>query len=53
MYGLPSDFDASIFVGRELQQVSFTVNTVHLTFDGDVAITLESSFVFQMDGALK
>lgn len=49
MYGLPPDFDASIFVGRELEQVSFSANTVHLTFDDDIAITLESSFLFQTD----
>ncbi len=53
MYGIPSDFDPSIFIGRELQQVSFTVNTVHLTFDDDIAITLDSSFVFQLDRAEK
>jgi hypothetical protein len=47
MYGLPADFDASIFIGRELVQVSFTTNTVHLVFDGDIAITVESSFVLQ------
>lgn len=49
MYGLPADFDASLFIGCELQQVSFTVNTVHFTFDKDISITLESSFFFQSD----
>ena len=29
MYGLPPDFDASVFVGTELIQVSFSANTVH------------------------
>ena len=48
MYGLPVDFDASIFVGRELAQVTFTENTVHLTFDGDLAITVESSFILKL-----
>jgi hypothetical protein len=48
MYGLPPDFDASIFVGRELVQVSFTTNTIHLAFDGDIAITVESSFVLRL-----
>ena len=51
MYGLPLDFDPSIFIGRELQQVSFTANTVQLAFDDDIAITLESSFIFQLDKA--
>ena len=43
MYGLPSGFDTSRFVGRTLEQVSFSANTVHLTFDEDVSITIESS----------
>jgi hypothetical protein len=46
MYGLPVDFDASIFHGRECCQISFTENTVYITFDEDLAITLESSFAF-------
>ena len=44
MYGLPPDFDPTIIVGRRLQQVSFTANTVHLSFDEDLSITLESTF---------
>ena len=49
MYGLPSDFDASVFIGRELQMVAFTVNTVHLSFDGEVELTIETSFDVQLD----
>src|SRR5574341_2119657 len=48
MYGLPEDFDASVFVGRELQQVSFTANTISLIFDGDVAIAVESTIIVQL-----
>jgi len=44
MYGLPTAFDASRFVRLTLEQVSFTINTVHLSFSDDVSITLESSF---------
>ena len=44
MYGLPHGFDASVFVGRTLEHVTFTTNTVHFGFDGNVAITLFSSF---------
>lgn len=49
MYGLPADFDAAIFIGKELEQVSFTANTVRLAFAEDVAITLESRFAFQTE----
>ena len=44
MYGLPPGFDASRFVGRTVEQVSFSENTVHLAFDEDVGITISSSF---------
>jgi hypothetical protein len=43
MHGLPHDFDASIFVGHELIQVSFTINTTHIVFDGTISVTLLSS----------
>ena len=47
MYGLPAGFDASGFVNRELVEVCFTVNTVHLAFDDDASITLESAFALR------
>jgi len=50
MYGLPADFDATVFVNQELAQVSFTINTVHLVFDdGKMAITLEGAYVTKLD----
>lgn len=39
MHGLPSDFDPVIFVGRQLESVTFAVNAIRLAFDGDMAIT--------------
>jgi len=47
MYGLPSDFDVSAFIGIELVQISFSANTIHLVFEPDVQVTIESSFVVQ------
>src|SRR5262245_14273334 len=44
MYGLPGDFDPRVFVGRELEQVCFWRYSVHLVFDGDVSLTMESTF---------
>ena len=44
MYGLPIDFEPRAFVGQELVQVSFTINTVHLIFDKDTTITIESTY---------
>lgn len=45
MYGLQLDFDATVFVGRELMQICFTANTVGFAFSDDLSITLVSSFV--------
>jgi hypothetical protein len=45
MYGLPADYDASFFVGRELEGVFFSVNTIHFHFADAVSITLTGSFV--------
>ena len=44
MYGLPETFDASVFVGRTLQQVAFSANSVSLWFGEDLSVTIESSF---------
>lgn len=44
MHGFPSGFEASRFVGRVLEEVAFSANTVHLSFDASVSITIESSF---------
>ncbi len=43
MYGLPTGFNATKFVGRTLDEVAFTVNSICFSFDEEVAITVESS----------
>lgn len=50
MYGLASEFDASRLVGCTLENVSFSVNTVHLSFAKDVAITIEACFMHSIPG---
>lgn len=45
MYNLPADFDPRVFVGREIIQVCFAANNVHLAFDADLALTIEGRFV--------
>ncbi len=47
MYGLPEDFDGIFFVGRVLEVVSYTANSIALGFDGGVSITIESSFEYR------
>ncbi len=44
MYGFPRDFEASCFIGKKLEQISFSENTIHLCFDPDLSITLMSSY---------
>lgn len=45
MYGLPKNFDFSVFVGRELQSVSFYPYTIHFWFDAELGINLGSSYL--------
>ena len=44
MKGLPKTFDTSLFVGRTVDQVSFSVNNVSLYFDADLILTVEGPF---------
>lgn len=55
MYGFPSNFDASRFLGCVLESISFTVNTIHFQFEDDVSITIESclSHVLEKDSEFK
>lgn len=46
MYGLPEGFDGAFLVGRVLEIVSYTSNSMILGFDSRVSITVESSFEF-------
>lgn len=47
MYGLPKDFDASFFVGLEVQQVAFSANTLDVSFESNISVTLESSYEYR------
>jgi hypothetical protein len=43
VHGVPKDFDPTGFVGRRLELISFTANTVHFVLEGDYSLTAESS----------
>lgn len=47
MYGLPPHFDASVFVGRTLDLICFSTNTMDISFEGNVSITVMGSFSYQ------
>ena len=44
MYGLPPDFDANVFVGRELERICFTANSVIFHFDRNILIDTSYDF---------
>jgi hypothetical protein len=48
MYGLPKDFDYSIFVGRVVEQVAFMEYMVWISFDADLSIAIECSYSHQV-----
>jgi hypothetical protein len=49
MFGLPKDCDFSIFVGQTLESVSFLAYAVHLSFDNELSITIESSYTHKLN----
>lgn len=54
MYGLPPGFNALRLIGCKLEQVSFSVNTVHFSFSNDVSndvsVTTESCYTHSAPG---
>ncbi len=47
MYGLPANFDAEVFVGKKLDLICYSTNTINISFEGDVSITLMGSFIYR------
>ena len=48
MYGLPSNFDASIFVEHELEQICFSATNVTLHFGDGVSISVLSAVAYSL-----
>ncbi len=54
MYEWPNTLDESTFVGRTIQAITFTENTVHFVFEPPCSITVLSALTFRMaDGTLE
>jgi hypothetical protein len=51
MYKLPKDFDGKFFLGRILENVSFSENTVFFGFGENITITAFSSLQHQISGS--
>ena len=47
-YGFPKDFVATVFVGKELEYVLFSANTVTLSFSGHVKVTVLAALQHQV-----
>ncbi len=45
MYKLPLEFDISKLIKKELTAVLFTENTINLSFELDISITIIGSFI--------
>jgi hypothetical protein len=48
MYGLPKDFDTSFLLGKRLELVCFSENTVNLHFDEGLLFTIESGYIYEV-----
>lgn len=45
MYGLPDNFDASIFLTKKLDLLCYSENTINLSFEGALSVTILRSFI--------
>ncbi len=52
MYGLPEDFDGGFLLGKTLETICFGRYQMWLHFDGQITITIESSFSYEKQGTL-
>jgi hypothetical protein len=48
MHGLPANFNGNVFVGKELELISFSVNTLYFSFGKNLSITVESECVYSI-----
>ena len=47
MYGLPKSFDPSVFRGKTLDQVCFSANSITLSFEGRLSLTILGTFILR------
>ena len=47
MYGLPSDFDSSVFVGHRLESVTFAENVIVLDFSDAISVSISGTVLYQ------
>lgn len=47
MYGLPENFDVKMFFGKKIELICFSENTISLSFEENISITIMGSFVYK------
>ncbi len=50
MYGLPNNFDPQIFVGRQLETVTYAVNVIVLAFADGLTVSVSGSLPYRVAG---
>jgi hypothetical protein len=50
MYGLPKTFNATFFVGLNVEMVCLNVNQIYVHFGPTVSLVIEAIFEFTVDG---
>lgn len=48
MHGIPKEFDATIFVNRELESITFASNAIHLDLGAGHAITAQKHLRYRV-----
>ncbi|MGB9377097.1 MAG: hypothetical protein WCB04_06240 [Mycobacteriales bacterium] len=47
MYGLPANFQPTIFEGRQLTSVTFAENVIHLNFDEELSVSVLDAVAYR------
>jgi hypothetical protein len=47
MYGLPNDFDPGLFVGRQLETITYAVNVIVLAFASHLTVSVSGSLPYR------
>ena len=48
MYGFPNDFDPQVFVGRELETITYAVNVIVLAFADRLTVSASGSLSYRV-----
>lgn len=49
MHGLPANFNAQMFVGKQLTSLTYAENLIHVNFDEELTLTVLDSISYRTD----